>query len=999
MDKVIDILTRLSFDADPSDIEEVNKHITKQSNLVKELENKIESLNKERKKSGLAVEDYKRINTELAKSKKALENLNGAYKEQTGLIDKLTNKQRALQDQIRAAGSVAEIKALNKELTGVNKELSSLTNIGSGVGGSLKNMAAGFAAGLTAVAALNAGVQFLNESLHEFEESERVTNKLRLTLSNFGKQKYFDELTKQADALAKKIGYLDNDDIVNAQEKLVTYGKVSINQIKALTPVIVEFAAKQQTSVEDATETIIQGLEGQGKAFRQLGISFKDGKTTADNFKTVMTDVFSKVKGSAEDYGNTLAGMNAKTEQALKDVEETTGRYLAPIKKRWLEFKLLLASVFTGNLSDGAADIQVNNRGMVKDAEFGIKWEKSRLDNAVKNKIMTIQQADAEFKAYLVKREAKLQKDVDEVEKASAFTGNDQYSGADIFRQRIIRKSYLKAFQYAADPYKTSSSDPNANEVINKNADTNLGGAADAAQKAADAERTLRDKRTALEQSTALRLIELNAQVNEQRLKGEDETIEKIKQRIELERKAELAKLDMEIKSSKAQGIFNPTIAKNFGNIRAGINTKYDDLSSQGVKAFQDKELQDIEKFNDQKFELELDLIRRKAELNQAAVDAQIKIIDAEAKKEIRVSTAKYNELIRQAKKFGKDYAELITQRDEAEKAIQDKANKAKADLLNKLGSDLVGKAAGILGATLGTDEEGKPKTIGETIFGLTPEAQARMLSLVEKSDQITQQLLYNINTLLQAEIDKEQRIIDAQKERVDKAKELAKTGNSAILTAEEDRLQKQEEAQRKRLRSQRAINAALVASQSAVNAVEAIGVVLSSAKGEPYTLPFRVIAAVAAITGGILATTAAIKSVDTTDTGFFKGDYTGDGDPRDVAGVVHKKEFVYTAKQTEAIGKENLRYIAKNELKPMMLKDGSMVLSKTGDIDYAGIQEGLISHRTAVPVFDTRKLESKIDTLAEIMSSAGINISVDENGLAVRANRINMRNAKIRNL
>lgn len=985
MDKVIDILTRLSFDADPSDIEEVNKHITKQSNLVKELESKIESLNKERKKSGLSIDDYKRINTELAKSKKALDNLNGAYKEQTGLIEKLTNKQKALQDQIRTAGSVAEIKALNKELTGVNKELSNLTNLGGGVGSSLKGMAANFAAGLTAMALFTEGVQFLNKSFAEFEDSERITNKLRLTLSNFGKQKYFDELTKQADTLAKKIGYLDNDDIVNAQEKLVTYGKLSINQIKQLTPVIVEFAAKQQTSVEDATDSIIRGLEGQGRAFRTMGVSFKDGKTTAENFKTVMTEVFSKVKGAAEDYGNTLVGQNAKVEQALKDMEETTGRYLAPIKKRWNEVKLAVLAVFTGNAQDARSESILNQGNYVSSETNAIGVVSKKYDEAVKKGIATREQADKQFQKYLADRQRTLQEAYDKYNSGFLNPGGKRERAADALAR-------LKAFQAASAGFITSPADPNADKVVNPNADTEL---TDAAQKAADKLKELQDKRRALEESTSLRLIELNAQVNEQKIKGEDETIDKIKERIELERKAELEKLDMEINHNRKAGILTDKSSLNYSNIRTGINTKYDDLTAQSQKAFQEKQLQEIEKFDDQVFEAEVDLIRRKAELNKNALDAQINLIDAEIAKEIRVSNAKYNELIRQAKKFGKDYANLLVDRQEEEEQIIKKGEQAKADAAAKIMKEVMDKMNAIFGKSSGSGKD-KPRSITGMIFGMDEEEFNR-LSDGKKMDVLTRATLENISIILAAEIDKEDKIIAKQKERVEKARELAKTGNSAILTAETDRLQKQEEAQKRRLKSQQAINAALVISQQAVNAAEAIGVVLKNGlSGDPYTAAFRVIAIVSAIVAGIAAVKQATVAADT---GFFKGDYTGDGNPHEVAGVVHKREFVYTAKQTDAIGKENLRYIAQNELKPMMLKDGSMVLSKTGDIDYAGIQEGFVQHKTAVPVFDTRKLESKIDTLTEVMSHAGIDLSIDENGLALRAQRIAIRRTKLRNL
>lgn len=950
MEKVLDILTRLTFESNPEEVAEVNKHITKQTNLVKELETKIQSLNKERKKSGLAVEDYKRINTELDKSKKALDNLNGSYKEQTGIIERLTAKQRSLQEQMRSATSVKDIKRYNEELGKTNKELASLTSSGGGAGSTLKNMVGGFGLALVAAKALTEGIQFLNNSFEEFEQSEKAINSLKLSLSNFGKQKYLADLTKQADDLSKSIGYLDNDDIVKAQNKLVTFGKLSINQIKALTPVIVDYAAKTEKSIDAATDAIIVGLEGSGREFKKLGVSFADGKTTAENYKTVMTDVFGKVKGAAEDFGNTMEGQSAKTTQALKDLEEETGRRLAPVKRAWLEWKLsIISSIsdtvdYMSNFTDSKG-LSFNDR---IERFIGIFMPSVRIN-----------------------------------EQRRQFIEESKREAEGIINQYKKESALKRLF---------SSSKNTADELINPNADTEL----KEARKEGDGKKEILNKIRAAEEATALRVIELNNQVKTQRVKGEDESIEKIKDRIRLERNAELEKLNFERARNVKNGINSPVLNKNYNSLESGINTLYDVRESQEIKAFNEKNGVEIDRFNAKVLENEIALIKGKSELNKQSVDLQLQLIDKQKEKELKASSEKYSELIAQAKKYNQDYSELVKQREEEAALIKEKAKKDKLEATEKFTQEQFDAIRKITNNNRSSSES---QTIGDLI-GLSDEDIDNIMRGIDVSQELTSTILSGISQVLAAEIDKEQKLIDKQKERVQNATELAKKGNSTILKAETERLQKQEEAQQKRLRSQRAINAALVASQSAVNAAQAIGAVLGAAsEGDPYTIALRVVAAVASIVAGVAATTAAVRSAGQTDTGFFDGDYTGDGNPRDVAGVVHKQEFVYTAKQTQAIGKENLRYIAKNELKPMMLKDGSMVLSKTGNIDYTSIQEGFMANRTPTPVFETKKLENKIDTLVDVMSSIGIDVSVDENGLAIRAAKINLRNLKMKNL
>lgn len=944
MEKVIDVLVRLNAESNQQDWNKVNQYISKETNLVKELENRIESLNKERQKSGLAVQDYKRINTELAKSKKALDNLNNSYVEQTGIIEKLTAKQKRLQEQITKANNVKDIRAYNKELTETNKQLNSLTSQGGGIKSAIGGISTALAGGLTAIYAITKGVEFLNASFEEFKESEKTTNRLKLSLSNFGKEKYFNQLISDADTLAKKIGYLDNDDIVNAQNKLVTYGKLSVTQIRQLTPVIVDFAAKQQISIDDATEKIILGLEGQGRAFRQIGVSFKDGMTVGQNYQTVMSDVFNKVKGSAEDFGNTMAGMEAKSEQALKDLEEETGRRLAPMKRSWLEFKLTVISSISETV-----DYLSNSKFSEKIGFlFGLL---SPGGNTKRNLDFLLKKQQEEIKA-------------------------------EINHQKVLAA------------IKRNGTDNGSDSAINPNADLDIKDA-----KSAENKKDLIDKIRSAEESTAQRVIDLNNQVRINKVKNEEQNIEAIKRRIELERQAELQKLELERTGNIKSGINSPVLSKNYGILRAGINTKYDDQLLQETKLFNDKKVQEEEKYNEQIINAEIDLLKRKAELQNHAIQIDFELIKKSAEKEIEESNKKYDELIKEAVKYGKDYTELIQAREDSAKAIQQKANEQITSEQEKFAKEQMEKIFRLYGIGVTKQKNGTEASLGD-IVGLSKEDINNILDGVNATENLIETTLNGISQVLQAEIDKEQRIIEAQKERVDKAKQLAEEGNSAILTAEEDRLAKQEAAQRKRLQSQRAINAALVASQSAVNAAEAVGAVLNAAaEGDPYTIALRVVAAVAAIVGGVAATTAAVKSAQVTDTGFYEGGYTGDGNPRERAGHVHKGEYVMTAKETKELGKENLEYIAKAGLKPIKLPDGSMMLHKTGSIDVAGIKEGITQHRTDTINFDTKRIEQKLDKLYEGLGTLGTEFVLDETGFALKSARIKEFENKYRRL
>lgn len=71
---------------------------------------------------------------------------------------------------------------------------------------------------------------------------------------------------------------------------------------------------------------------------------------------------------------------------------------------------------------------------------------------------------------------------------------------------------------------------------------------------------------------------------------------------------------------------------------------------------------------------------------------------------------------------------------------------------------------------------------------------------------------------------------------------------------------------------------------------------------------PFNAPAILAAKVTGIGAIAGIAAS---TVAGFKSGGYTGDGNPNDEAGVVHKREFVFNAKQTRKLGLGNLKALA----------------------------------------------------------------------------------------
>lgn len=139
---------------------------------------------------------------------------------------------------------------------------------------------------------------------------------------------------------------------------------------------------------------------------------------------------------------------------------------------------------------------------------------------------------------------------------------------------------------------------------------------------------------------------------------------------------------------------------------------------------------------------------------------------------------------------------------------------------------------------------------------------------------------------------------ISIRTQRQSQVLELARRGNVELLQQETERLEKAQREREKTARAQIQLNALLQASNNAVALSEAIGAIVgAAAKGDPYTLAARVIAAVAALVGGIFSLKSAFQAGSTQ--GFAEGGYTGHGNKFEVAGTVHKGEFVFTKEQT----------------------------------------------------------------------------------------------------
>lgn len=229
----------------------------------------------------------------------------------------------------------AELNKAKLQLNDLGTTNKGLTSMGIFKGAFWANLAAG---GI--MAATSAISNFFTTSIDEALAADEATTRLRSTLDNLGRSDVFDRIINKANDLAGTFRYLDNDDIVGVFNKLIDYGKLTQEQMDDLLPVIIDFAAKSQISIDESASIIIKALEGNGKALKEYGINIKDAGSDTERLNVIMTTLKSKVDGSGEAFMKSAKGGLSVMRQESANLKEELGNGLLPMLNKVLEFTL-----------------------------------------------------------------------------------------------------------------------------------------------------------------------------------------------------------------------------------------------------------------------------------------------------------------------------------------------------------------------------------------------------------------------------------------------------------------------------------------------------------------------------------------------------------------------------------------------------------------------------------------------------------------------------------
>jgi hypothetical protein len=172
---------------------------------------------------------------------------------------------------------------------------------------------------------------FAVSSIKAYQESETVLAELQRTISAMPQLvgETTEAFEEQAAALQEVTRFSDEE--VIAADSVLARFQLTGDQIRELTPLILDYAQVVGVDAATAASNIGRALLGNTRALKAVGIEFKATGDRAADLDTIIGELEKRVSGAAETFGTTSAGQMAIFNNKINEVQETIGQALVPI--------------------------------------------------------------------------------------------------------------------------------------------------------------------------------------------------------------------------------------------------------------------------------------------------------------------------------------------------------------------------------------------------------------------------------------------------------------------------------------------------------------------------------------------------------------------------------------------------------------------------------------------------------------------------------------------
>ena len=651
-------------------------------------------------------------------------------------------------------------------------------------------------------------------------------------------------------------------------------------------------------------------------------IDFGDATSDAAGAQKDLTKESEKFIEGREAYANTQKTIAENTSAEVGEINRMF-EALKKTNKGSQERKVLIDQINSKygttlkNLSDEKQFLElVNNQRdkliALKRAEITLEASRESLLNLDKEKIRLAQERTKveKQKADELKKVADVEKKTEEEKKKNAKGKSDPIANLSNLEQNIRLQQTAETRKKVNDKYTQTLNDIKKQEDDVKQATTQIEGLyTTSLNNVAKAQTEFKNTTTGTPIVDKKKVEEAKNLFNDLKksledLKNEGERLkietgftpknfnETVTQLKDIQKEQERI-IDLEteraISQARANGTLtdqNETLIKQIGEqkklnnaIKTGVQ-----ISTEGNKEF--ARLQKLRE----------DIQQTQFEQSQFLIEQQITGIETKRteleEKFAKARSAKQKQnLIKQIAELNKAQIDA-EQKASNERILQIEQNR-KRDIENAKGD---AKTIQLINAKADLDVIKEKSKANDTIAKLTKDGSKEQEDLskqlreqqIDNIQQVTKATIDLINQVIDARIREADAAISAQEKRIEQAKSIAEKGNAEVLQLEQQRLDKLTKERAKFVRQQQALAFIELASNSA------IAISKAAAEGGAAA-PFTIAATLIALAAGFVAARSQAQAA----AGFEKGGYTGDGGKSDVAGVVHKGEFVFTKEKT----------------------------------------------------------------------------------------------------
>lgn len=261
---------------------------------------------------------------------------------------------------------------------------------------------------IVAAFAVDEIVDFGKEAIDAFVESEATANKLTFAITQIGGESkvMVDKLIEQSERIQKD-SIFSKDAVQQAQTALATFGLTG-EQIEKLLPQITDLASASGTDLATATDRVIQGLNGQTRGLKEVGIAFKDTGSKTENL-AILTEKLTKFQGASATAMETTDGKLKRLKNTYQEFKDWIGGFLIEAGSGLLDFLDVLTgkttildqalSKLNKHDQDQADEIVQNQIKIIEANNKTIEARRYAADVAVINAKKVVDQINAEAAA------------------------------------------------------------------------------------------------------------------------------------------------------------------------------------------------------------------------------------------------------------------------------------------------------------------------------------------------------------------------------------------------------------------------------------------------------------------------------------------------------------------------------------------------------------------------------------------------------------------------